>query len=203
MPEARLRCSTRARPRSVRRFATRHVVGEAVERGRGREPDELGLAHGAWRATAATTSRKRGRAVVLDVGRDLGDAARGAATARSRGPREPLGAALADARRDRPRVLERRRRRELDVEGDERRPGGDEHRAGGRMELARAEVRAQLAGFDPLRERRRAAAAQLGPRASAARARRRGTPAARARSPSRSPSTSASAQRRRGRAGSR
>ena len=56
---------------------------------------------------------------------------------RARGQREAEGAdagqallaALADRRGDPPRVVERRRRGELDVEGDERRAGGDEHRA--------------------------------------------------------------------------
>ena len=52
----------------------------------------------------------------------------------ARTDRQPLGAALADRGGDRPCVLERRRRRQLDVERDQRRPGGDQHRAGGRVE---------------------------------------------------------------------
>ena len=80
--------------------------------------------------------------MVLDVGRDLGDVARREPQADRSDRLEAFRAALADPRRDRAGVLERRRRRELDVEGDERRPGRHQHRAGGRMELVRAEVRA-------------------------------------------------------------
>ena len=84
----------------------------------------------------------------------------------ARTPGRPSGPALADQRRDRAGVLQRRGRRELDVEGDQRRPRGDERRAGGRVQPRRPEVGAQLAGL------RSAARARRGPpRRSSARVR--------------------------------
>ena len=77
--------------------------------------------------------------------------------------RQALGAALADERRDRPRVGQRGRRRQLQVEGDQRRARGDEHRAGGRVRSRRAEVGRELAVGDPAAQLGKAAAAQERP----------------------------------------
>jgi hypothetical protein len=55
----------------------------------------------------------------------------------------------------------------VDVEGHERRAGGDEDRAPPSVDACGAEVGAQLAGRDPVGQGRDAAAAQLGPRAPA------------------------------------
>ena len=56
---------------------------------------------------------------------------------------------------------------ELEVEGDERRAGADEHGAAARVGRARAEVGPDVAGRDALGELRQAADAQLGARAPA------------------------------------
>src|SRR4051794_28470170 len=58
-------------------------------------------------------------------------------------------------------VGERGRWRELDVEGDERGAGGDQGRAGGRVERVRAEVGLQLAALEPPGELLAAAASQF------------------------------------------
>ena len=134
-----------------------------------------------WRATASRTSRARHRAVVLDVGRDLDDALPLEAEPERAHAGQPLGPALADAGGDGAGVVERRGRRELEVEGDQRRAGGDERRPRRRVDGARAEVGRELAGGDargqPSRARRGAA-----PRGCARRpARRRGRPGCRRR----------------------
>ena len=140
----------------------REVVGESVERRARSQPDQFGPDRGGVPGNRLDDPGERGRAVVLDVGRDLGDVARREPQADRSDRLEPFGTALADPRRDRARVLERRRRRQLDVEGDERRSGRNQHGAGGRMEPARPEVRAELVAGDPARQRRRAAEAELG-----------------------------------------
>ena len=80
---------------------------------------------------------------------------------------QAVGAAFADQRGDRPGVVERRGRRQLDVEGDQWRASSHEDRAGGRMQAARSEVGALLAVPDPLREGGEAATSQLSARAPA------------------------------------
>ncbi len=121
----------------LRSSATAHGgrVREALERGPRREPDELGLGDRvAWRAIASTTARSgvaRWSSTLVET-----CAASRCVEPQRRSPgrdSRPSGPALADQRGDRLRVLERRRRRELDVERDQRRARGDEHRAGGRV----------------------------------------------------------------------
>ena len=124
----------------------------------GARPTSSACATGAWRATAATTCGRRHARVVLDVGGDLDEVAE--LEAERADARQPLGAPLADQRRHPPRVLQRAF--DLDVERDERRPGGDERRARGRVQPRRPVVgreagqrawRAQARASAPARER--------------------------------------------------
>ena len=75
--------------------------------------------------------------------------------------RQALGAALADRGGDRP-WPPRACAVDLDVERDQRRPGGDEHRAGGRVQPRAGRRRAPARRRDALGQPLRAAAAQLG-----------------------------------------
>ena len=160
-----LRASSR-----VRRLATGTSSGKPSNAACGREADELAAGRSAH---GARPPRRAARGVVRRWSSTFVETcATGVPPAVSAMPDrahagQALGAALADERGDRARVVERRRRRELDVEGDERRAGADERRAAARVGLPRAEVRPQLAGGDALGERRQAAAAQLRARAPA------------------------------------
>ena len=79
--------------------------------------------------TAAEHVGRGDRAVVLDVRRDLDDVAALQVQPERAHAGQPLLPALADRGGDRARVVERRRRRELEVERDQRRARGDERRA--------------------------------------------------------------------------
>ena len=125
----------------LRPVADRHALGPALEGGVRRQADELGLGHGRVALDRLEQRRQRQRLVVLDVARDLGDAAaRGERQADRAQARQPLPRRPRGWRGDRPRVVVGRRRAELEVEGDERRARGDEDRARGRVHARGAEV---------------------------------------------------------------
>ena len=136
-----------------RRRATRRTPrGAAVPRPRRRR-------RGAWRRTASSSIGERDGLVVLDVHRDLHDAPGLELQPERPHSGQPVGTALAHGARGRERHVQRRV--DLEVERDERRPGGDERRAPARVHPRRPEVRGQLAGGQPLGERGRSAAADL------------------------------------------
>ena len=122
---------------------------------------------------------------ILDVGRDLHEAAGGQLQAERPHARQPLLPALADQRGDPLRVVERGGRRELDVERDQRRARGDERGAGGRVRPRRAVVGRELV--------ERARPPQRGSRAPARECAVQVDRQRRGRVPSRWPSSSASA----------
>ena len=205
-----------AQPRSsassiVRRFAERDRRPGSRSKRRAPAPARRARRSrtAAWRRIALDHARQRRRTMVLDVGRHLRDAAVLEPQADRADRRQPLRPAFADQRGDLARVLERRGRRELDVEGDQRRARRDEHGAGGRVQTCGGP---KSGASSPLAIR--AASAAGPPRRISARVRPPASIAVeehrqrRARSPSRSASTSASAQaaprsRRRGRRSAR
>ena len=159
---------TVGRASSIRRLlSTGTSSGKWSNAALGASPTSSARATGAWRRTASTTSTsgvRRWSSTFVDT----------CAMPRwasqipiARTDAQALGAAFADQRGDRPGVLERRRRRQLDVEGDQWRASSHENRAGGRMQAARSEVGSLLAVPDPLREGGQAAASQLSARAPA------------------------------------
>jgi hypothetical protein len=114
----------------------------------------------------------------LDVGRDLGDGgALGCGCGAHGRPadskldadraqaRQPFGPALADPGGDPACVLHACRRRQLEVEGDQRLTRRDQRRAGAGMQPLRPEVRPQLAALQPRPKPAHPAAAQIRPRA--------------------------------------
>src|SRR5882757_1792214 len=115
---------------------------------RGRQPPHL-LDHRA--------ERRRQR--VVDVGRDLGPPAGEHQPDRPH-PARPA-ARLAQLRRHRPRRVQIGAL-ELNVEGGERRPRGDQRRAPVRVRHRRAEVGSQLAPLHPQPQLRQAAVAEVG-----------------------------------------
>ena len=147
--------------------ADNEIVREPLERSRRRESDEFALEWLSVFRDRIDEPAQRHSPMVLDVGRDLGDAAVFEPQPDRSHSRQAVGTALADEGSDPLGVLDRRRGPELDVEGDERRAGADEHGAGGGMQPGRSEVRHKLAAFDPCLECRRPAAAELGAAPSA------------------------------------
>ena len=139
------------------------VVRKPVESGLGSEADELGAGNRGVTLDRGDHCGQWGGAMVLDVRGHLGQTMLIEPQADGAQARMPLLAALANQRGDPPGVVERRRRRELDVERHQRRPSGDEDRTGGRVQPRRPEVRRELTGGDPPRQLRRTAAAKLGP----------------------------------------
>ena len=132
----------------------------------GARPTSSAAATPAWRETAATTAASGCRERVFDVARHLRDTVRAASSSPiARNPGEPLFPSFADVRGDGARVVERRRRRQLDVEGDERRARGDERHACGVVRQLRAEVRDEVPRGHPRRQLLDPAAPQLGARA--------------------------------------
>ena len=133
-------------------------AGQPASAASGAGADQLGAGDRRARPHGVQHGGRRHGAMVLDVRRDLDDVLsfqpqpEGADAGQSR---------VADRGRDRPRVGERRGRRERDVEGDQRRPRGDERRTGGGVQLRRAVVRRRPA----LRQPGGSALAQLGARA--------------------------------------
>ncbi len=137
--------------------------GRKAGEGRGRrKSDELGLERRGVRRDRLDEGRQRDRAVILDVRRDLGHVPVLEPQPDRADARETLRAALTDERGDPLRIVKGRRRRELDIERDERRPRTDEHGPGRRVQSWRPEVRRELTSLDPGAERARAAAPQLG-----------------------------------------
>src|SRR5205823_7826613 len=148
----------------------RKILGEALERGARRQPDELGVSDGRVRADGLDDRRERQLEGALDVHRYLGGTVAERYGDRAH-PREALGAAVAKERGESPCVGERRRRSELQVERDERRSRGNERRPGAGMHARRAEVGLEAGLISPalaahaLREPRDPAPAELGARA--------------------------------------
>ena len=117
--------------------------------------------------------------MVLDVGRDLGDIAVLEPEADRAHAGEAVITALADLGRDPLGVATLGGGGcQLDVEGDERWPGRDEHGAGRGVKSAGPEVGPELAGLDPVGQRPRPSTAQLGTGAPVGQTRRRETPGA-------------------------
>ena len=103
--------------------------GKSVERGLGGEADQLGPADRRVAGDGLDDGAQRRGPVVFDVGGDLGQTGGGQPQPDGAELGQTLVAALSDVGRDLFGVLERRGRLELDVEGDQRRPGGDENGA--------------------------------------------------------------------------
>src|SRR5215207_2054384 len=140
------------------RHAQFDVLRPAGERGLRRGRDQLRSLH---RMVACDGGEHVGRshgAVVLDVGRDLDHGAARQPQPERAHSGQSLGAAGADQARDGARVVQRGRRGELEVEGDQRPARRHERRAGGRVQRARPVVGLGAARAQPLR----AALAQLG-----------------------------------------
>ena len=154
--------SARAGPRSAPGMRSSTSAGQPASAASGAGATSSARARPACRRRHGGQHVGRGDgAVVLDVRRDLDDVAARQVQPERAHAGQPLLPALADRGGDRARVVERRGRRELDVEGDQRRPRGDERRARGRVQLGRAVVGRGAARGEPLR----AALAQLGARA--------------------------------------
>ena len=148
--------------------AHRHVVREAVERGRGREADEL--AAGDLRVLVRRRRRAARAAPRGGPRRSCETCATppraGSSRPSARTPGRPSGAALADRGGDRARVAERGGRGQLDVERDERRRarrraprrGAGRSRAGRSPARARRSRRARPAPATPPRRSSRARA---------------------------------------------
>src|SRR3954453_21759920 len=112
----------------VRRAAERNVGREVAQRGPWRERDELGGGHGRVAPDGLDHLRSGHPGVVLDVGGDLHEPLRAQFEADRADAGKAFGASVADGGGDRPGLLERGLP-ELDVEGDQRRPRGDERGA--------------------------------------------------------------------------
>ena len=144
---------------SVRRLRTGTSSGHPSNAARGGSPDDLAGDDRRVAAHRLEQHRERDGLVVLDVDGDLHDAPGLELQPQRPHSGQPVGAALAHGARGRERHVQRRI--DLEVERDERRPGGDERRAPARVHPRRPEVRGQLAGGQPLGERGRSAAADL------------------------------------------
>ena len=161
------RATPRGRPRPRVGCATGRSSGKPSNAARGARPTSsarLGVACGRSPSTTGRAESRDGPRRWSRPGRRRGPRA----TGRSRGHRlESFGAALADQRGDRLGVLERRRRRELDVERDQRRT---RRRPAPRRRSDEAcsdrSPGSALRTAIRVRERRGAAAAKLGPRPS-------------------------------------
>ena len=155
--------------------------GQPAKAACGARPTSSASATGAWRSTASSSAASASASWSSTLHETCATPPRAARVRpMARRPGRPRRAALADGARDRLRVGAGRLRAELEVEGHQRRAGGDEDSTGGRVHAVGPEVGPQAVGH-PLREAGGSALAQLGARAPAGQQRRRGRRAGRAR----------------------